>query len=176
MPTPPRQLALELPPSKEWCQRWRDRRPRWRHRSEGGFDAGAYEVAPVGDAAARAFVERVLAKVRAREPSHAYVEELLGRFGATPRRRDDHEPWLRAALLAAGVRRLRHPATTATFSESAIAPTAGRPSSDWPRAPTPSRSTALATEGRTARIGGDERLRRSAGFLCPILLVDEDPG
>lgn len=42
----------------EFCQRWRERRHSWRHRSEGGFDSSRYEVAPVAEAAARAFVEQ----------------------------------------------------------------------------------------------------------------------
>jgi hypothetical protein len=58
MPTTPRQLPLDLPPPADWCLRWRDRRSSWRHRSDGGFDAAAYEVAPVDDAVAKAYVER----------------------------------------------------------------------------------------------------------------------
>src|SRR5262249_30712494 len=61
------QLSLDLPsflplpevsPSCDWCQRWRDGRARWRHRSEGGFDPGSYEVAPLDDRTAKAYVER----------------------------------------------------------------------------------------------------------------------
>ncbi|MCC6176184.1 MAG: hypothetical protein IT305_12835 [Chloroflexi bacterium] len=59
----PRQLSLditplEVSPSSDWCQRWRDGRPRWRHRSEGGFDATQYEVGPIADRTAKAYVER----------------------------------------------------------------------------------------------------------------------
>ncbi len=59
----PRQLPLdvaplEVSPSSDWCQRWRDGRPHWRHRSEGGFNAAQYEVAPVEDRTAKAYVER----------------------------------------------------------------------------------------------------------------------
>lgn len=49
---------LEVSPPSDWCQRWQDRRPGWRHRSEGGFDALRYEVAPVDDRLAKAYVER----------------------------------------------------------------------------------------------------------------------
>jgi len=49
---------LEVSPSSDWCQRWRDGRPRWRHRSEGGFDATQYEVGPITDRTAKAYVER----------------------------------------------------------------------------------------------------------------------
>jgi hypothetical protein len=41
-----------------WCQRWHQRRHSWRHRSEGGFDASRYEVAPVEEADAMSFVRR----------------------------------------------------------------------------------------------------------------------
>lgn len=40
------------------CQRWRDGRHSWRHRSEGGFDRTRYEVAEVDEAKAKAFVVR----------------------------------------------------------------------------------------------------------------------
>ena len=58
-----RQLPLditptEVSPSSDWCQRWRDGRPRWRHRSEGGFDAAQYEAGPIDDRTAKAYVER----------------------------------------------------------------------------------------------------------------------
>jgi hypothetical protein len=49
------QLCFELETASPWCQRWRERRHSWRHRSEGGFRAERYAVAPVGQAAARAF-------------------------------------------------------------------------------------------------------------------------
>src|SRR6266498_1110930 len=49
---------LEVSPSSDWCQRWCDRRPRWRHRSEGGFDTTQYEAAPIDDRTAKAYVER----------------------------------------------------------------------------------------------------------------------
>lgn len=39
------------------CQRWRGGQHSWRHRSEGGFDPAAYEVAPIDeDKAVKAFV------------------------------------------------------------------------------------------------------------------------
>lgn len=241
---------LEVSPPSDWCERWRDRRPRWRHRSDGGFDAAHYEVAPLDDRTAKVYVERhhytasyvasrlryglwdrrgallgvavlsvpvrrevltqpfpelepfreslelgrfvladavpgngeswflgqvfrlagregvrgvvsfsdpvarrdatgrlvfpghigviyqasnalyagrgtartvlllpdgravnerALAKLRALDTGHAYVEELLRAFGAPPRRGADPNEWLPRALLAAGVRRLRHP-------------------------------------------------------------------
>jgi hypothetical protein len=58
-----RQLPLditpaEVSPSSDWCQRWRNGRPRWRHRSEGGFDAAQYEAGPIDDRTAKAYVER----------------------------------------------------------------------------------------------------------------------
>jgi hypothetical protein len=59
----PRQLSFdvtppEVSPSSDWCQRWQDRGPKWRHRSEGGFDAARYEVAPIAAPTAKAYVER----------------------------------------------------------------------------------------------------------------------
>lgn len=57
------QLALDLgppevSPASDWCERWRDGRPSWRHRSDGGFDHKDYEVGPVDDPTAKAYVER----------------------------------------------------------------------------------------------------------------------
>jgi hypothetical protein len=57
----------------------------------------------------RVLHERALAKARALERGHGYVEELLERFGAPPRRGADPARWLPHALAAAGVRRVRHP-------------------------------------------------------------------
>ena len=57
----------------------------------------------------RVLHERALAKVRALERGHAYVEEMLERFGAPPRRGAEPAAWLRTALAAAGVRRVDHP-------------------------------------------------------------------
>jgi hypothetical protein len=56
------------------------------------------------------FSGRAASKVRGGERGHAYAERLLRRWGAPPRRPGE-EPaaWLRAALAAAGVRRVRHP-------------------------------------------------------------------
>ena len=59
---------------------------------------------------ARVISPRGLQKVRALERGHEYVERQLTEWGA--RRRDPHEDpaaWLRDALAAAGVRRIRHP-------------------------------------------------------------------
>jgi hypothetical protein len=63
MPSLPRQLSFDLAPRQvspvsDWCQRWRNGQARWRHRSEGGFDAAQYEVAPVDDRTAKTYVER----------------------------------------------------------------------------------------------------------------------
>lgn len=49
--------AAEVSPASDWCQRWRDGRHHWRHRTEGGFDSRRYEVAALGERTARAFVE-----------------------------------------------------------------------------------------------------------------------
>lgn len=45
-------------PSSEFCQRWTDGRHTWRHASEGGFDAGLYDVVPLEESVARTFVTR----------------------------------------------------------------------------------------------------------------------
>src|SRR5215211_3170971 len=79
----PRQLSLdvaplEVSPASHWCQRWRDGWPHWRHRSEGGFDAAQYEVAPVDDRTAKAYVER-------HHYSGSYVASRL-RYGLWDRR------------------------------------------------------------------------------------------
>ncbi len=83
MLSPPRQLSFDLAPpevspSSDWCQRWRDGRPRWRHRSDGGFDAAQYEVAPVDDRTAKAYVER-------HHYARSYVASRL-RYGLWDRR------------------------------------------------------------------------------------------
>jgi hypothetical protein len=61
------QLSLDLPlflpgpevsPASDWCQRWRDGTARWKHRSEGGFEPRSYEVGPLDDRTAKAYVER----------------------------------------------------------------------------------------------------------------------
>ena len=95
---PTRQLSLELAPlevspSSEWCQRWRDGRPHWRHRSEGGFDAAQYEAAPVDDRTAKAYVER-------NHYAASYVASRL-RYGLWDRRGD----LLGVAVLSVPVRR-----------------------------------------------------------------------
>jgi hypothetical protein len=43
-------------PASAFCQRWRQHRHSWRHRSEGGFDARRYDVAALAEADARTFV------------------------------------------------------------------------------------------------------------------------
>lgn len=69
---------LEVSPASDWCQRWRDGRSRWRHRSEGGFNARHYDAAPVNDRSAKAYVER-------NHYSGTYVASRL-RFGLWDRR------------------------------------------------------------------------------------------
>jgi hypothetical protein len=109
-----RQLALDLgplevSPSSEWCQRWRDGRHHWRHRSEGGFDAAKYEVAPIDDRTAKAYVER-------NHYAASYVASRL-RYGLWDRRGD----LLGVTVLSVPVRRevltLAFP-TLAPFRES----------------------------------------------------------
>lgn len=46
----------EVPTASPWCQRWRERAHSWRHVSEGGFDARHYEVEPISEKDAEAFV------------------------------------------------------------------------------------------------------------------------
>lgn len=79
----PRQLSLEpappeVSPASDWCQRWRDGQSRWRHRSDGGFDAAQYEVAPVDDRTAKVYVER-------HHYARSYVASRL-RYGLWDRR------------------------------------------------------------------------------------------
>lgn len=53
------QLTLfdgEIAPASDYCQRWTDRLPKWRHTSEGGFDRRRYDVAPIDEALARDYV------------------------------------------------------------------------------------------------------------------------
>lgn len=52
---------------------------------------------------------RALAKVRARDQGHEYLERRLVAAGADPRIGPDPAAWLRRALLDVGVRRVRHP-------------------------------------------------------------------
>jgi hypothetical protein len=57
----------------------------------------------------RVLNERALAKLRALDRGHRYVEGLLRGFGAPPRRGAEPTAWLARALAAAGIRRLHHP-------------------------------------------------------------------
>ena len=50
-----RLYADTLPGLDGWCQRWRERTPRWRHLHQGGFDARRYAVTVLDEATARAF-------------------------------------------------------------------------------------------------------------------------
>jgi hypothetical protein len=98
MPPQSRQLSLDLAPlevspASEWCQRWRDRQPRWRHRSEGGFDATQFEAAPIDDRTAKAYVER-------NHYAGTYVASRL-RYGLWDRRGE----LLGVAVLSVPVRR-----------------------------------------------------------------------
>lgn len=40
-----------------WCQRWQDRAHSWRHKSEGGFNAALFDVQPIPETIARAYVQ-----------------------------------------------------------------------------------------------------------------------
>jgi hypothetical protein len=68
----------EVSPSSDWCQRWREGEAGWRHQSEGDFDPGSYEVAPLDDRTARAYV-------LAHHYSRTYVASRL-RYGLWERR------------------------------------------------------------------------------------------
>lgn len=57
----------------------------------------------------RVLNERALSKRRTLEVGHEYVEQLLRRFGAPPRRGVTPSAWVPRVLAAAGVRRLSHP-------------------------------------------------------------------
>jgi hypothetical protein len=54
--TLPLEVAAEVPLDGDRCQRWNQRAHSWRRRSEGGFDARRYAVAPVDEATAKRFV------------------------------------------------------------------------------------------------------------------------
>ncbi|MFI6658036.1 hypothetical protein ACIBL8_21235 [Streptomyces sp. NPDC050523] len=49
-------IQTEIPTASDWCQRWQQRTPSWRHVSEGGFDARRYTVEPLPEEEAKAFV------------------------------------------------------------------------------------------------------------------------
>jgi hypothetical protein len=94
----PRQPSLDLVPPEvsspsDWYQRWRDGRPRWRHRSEGGFDAAQYEIAAIDERTAKAYVER-------HHYTRSYVASRL-RYGFWDRR----GALLGVAVLSVPVRR-----------------------------------------------------------------------
>jgi len=57
----------------------------------------------------RVLNERAVSKLRNLEVGHEYVEQLLRRFGAPPRRGAAPSEWIPRALTTAGIRRLRHP-------------------------------------------------------------------
>ncbi|CCK24436.1 hypothetical protein BN159_0057 [Streptomyces davaonensis JCM 4913] len=52
----PFSIQTEIPTASDWCQRWQQRTPSWRHVSEGGFDARRYTVEPLPEEEAKAFV------------------------------------------------------------------------------------------------------------------------
>jgi hypothetical protein len=92
----------KYPPDRRATRRW----PTLRNAIYAGRGtARTLVVLPDG----RVLNERALAKLRALDSGHAYVEHLLRGFGAPPRRGADPAEWLPRALAAAGVRRLRHP-------------------------------------------------------------------
>lgn len=50
-------LLPEIATASAWCQRWTDRRPAWQLADPADrFDAARYEVAPIAEAAAKAFI------------------------------------------------------------------------------------------------------------------------
>ena len=49
---------MSVSPASDWAQRWTDGTHSWRHRSDGGFDSGRYEVAAITKAAAKEYVLR----------------------------------------------------------------------------------------------------------------------
>ncbi|WP_432156218.1 hypothetical protein [Streptomyces sp. bgisy153] len=53
---PPGQDLLEVPTASDWCRRWTQRKPSWRHPADGGFDSRRFEVHPLEEKAAKAFV------------------------------------------------------------------------------------------------------------------------
>lgn len=71
----------------------------------GRGDARTILVLPDG----RTLNNRALSKVRGLERGHEYVEALLERFGAAPRRGTDPRAWLVKALAQSGTRRIWHP-------------------------------------------------------------------
>ncbi|MFE3609344.1 Mom family adenine methylcarbamoylation protein [Streptomyces goshikiensis] len=54
--TLPFESLYEVATASPWCRRWTRRQPSWRHTSEGGFDPRRYEVAPLDEGTAKAFV------------------------------------------------------------------------------------------------------------------------
>lgn len=46
----------EVPTSSAWCQRWRGRQHSWRRPEDGGFTSDHYEVHPVDETTAKAYV------------------------------------------------------------------------------------------------------------------------
>ena len=82
----------EISPSSEWCQRWRDGKSSWRHRSDGGFNARSYEVAPLDECTAKRYVER-------NHYSGTYVASRL-RYGLW----ENHGPLVGVAVLSIPVR------------------------------------------------------------------------
>ncbi|MFI1765309.1 hypothetical protein ACH41H_25065 [Streptomyces sp. NPDC020800] len=53
---PPAEDLPEVPTASDWCRRWTNRTPSWRHRRDGGFDARWFEVHPLPEKLAKDFV------------------------------------------------------------------------------------------------------------------------
>ena len=147
---------VEVSPASDWCQRWRDGRSHWRHRSEGGFDASHYRVGPIDDRTAKAYVER-------NHYARSYVASRL-RYGLWDRR--GH--LLGVAVLSVPVRR---EVLTLPFPE--LQPF--RESLELgrfvlaDRAPANSESWFL---GRVFRLAGSEGVRGVVSFSDPVARCD----
>lgn len=72
-----REVALPA----DWSLRWRDGRSHWRHRADGGLDRRLYDVAPIADRTAKAYVLR-------HHYQHSYVASRF-RFGLFEERTGD---------------------------------------------------------------------------------------
>jgi hypothetical protein len=57
--------------ASNWCERWRDRRHSWRHRSEGAFNASQNDVAPARRVRRRTCSSRSMNRPRTWPPGNA---------------------------------------------------------------------------------------------------------